>query len=149
MRKKIFLVLGSAVLAASVSMSMPIGTTQAAEFKGGLKTSNVLGIPLRPGKIQLSCPFLRVTATITKADMDSVVFTSNYKNVTIQPNAHRPSGITLDFGSDRMNGSIEKGHNQTVLSLDNIGKFTISMKDTKTFVISGGLPFNINVTWVD
>lgn len=149
MRKKVLLMLGSAIVAASVTISNPAESTQAAEAKGAMQSSNVLGIPLKRGKVQLSCPFLKVDATIIRADKEKVIFASNYKNVSIEPNKHRPGGVSLDYGDDKLNGSIEKGANQAVLSIDNIGKFTISMTDSKHFVISGGLPFNINVTFVD
>ena len=148
MSNKMMVALGTAVLATVVSLSAPIGASQAAETKRSAGTSNILGLPLHVGKVQLSCPFLKVSATITEATKNRVVFASNFKNISITPNAQRPGGISLDFGSDKMKGSIEKGPTQTVLSLDHVGKFTITVTDARSFVV-GGLPFNITVTFVD
>ena len=147
MNEKWIMAAGSVLCATSLWLSAPVGTTYAQPKV--LTSANVLGIPLRPGKVQLSCPFLKVDATITQADKDRVVFTSNYKNVAITPDTQRPGGISLAFGDDKLKGSIEKGPNRSVLSLDNIGQFTIAMADSKSYVISSKLPFNINVRFVD
>lgn len=149
MSKKMVLALGTAVMATIVSLSAPIQVSQAAETKRSAGIANILGLPLHVGKVQLSCPFLKVSATITEATKNKVVFASSFKNITIVADASRPGGVSLDYGSDKMKGNVEKGTNSTVLSIDNIGKFTISMTDSNHFVISGGLPFNLYVNFVD
>lgn len=148
MANKRLIRVGGALVTACLVLSSPVGTARAAEGKVAWQTANVLGLPLHRGRIQLSCPFLKIDATITQADRDRVVFASNYKNVSIAPDASRPGGIRLDYGSSLLMGSVEKGANRSVLSLDNVGTFTISLTEGQGMVISGVLPFDISVTYV-
>ena len=150
MRKSAVLRYTSAILLASLCLAGPGQTVANHDVPDLHRASYVLGIPLMPGRVNISIAFIQFGADIAASSKAGLIFTSNYQNVTIDPAiGHGPTGITIELDKKVLKGSFEKGSNKSVVTVDTIGQFTITMMTRKTAVISGAFPFQIYLTWLD
>src|SRR5690349_12317915 len=97
------------VLIAALLLAGPAAAADQVASAEVMRTSNVLGIPLMPGKVHIAIAFLTFAATLGTSSKDGLIFTSNYKNLTIDPDTGRESGIIIGLGETSLKGSFEPG----------------------------------------
>lgn len=82
------------------------GLVKAAPAKPQLSTDNMLKIPMRPGKLEISAMFIKKYGTIIQSDRSRFQATLDTINVDVVPDVNKPGRVLASFSGTTASGQL-------------------------------------------